>query len=212
MRDLASYPISFPYGATTSPYTPAHPHRGDDRAAPINTPIIIQGVTIGYVGMTGLADGYHCHNQEWQGINTNVRKPQNAFKGGTVIEVDSVGNTGDGSFGKYVTLRNDDGWNTSYCHMNTTNAKVGDVITQGGQPVSDEPVDETAVKQAYNSGLLRDATQQEVDFRINAKQSLKDMQSDILASDEHKAIIDKVNSVGSAYTPYVGQPLFVKKG
>lgn len=142
MRDLSSYPISFPYGVTTAPYNPSHPHRGDDRAAPLNTPVVVQGVTIGLVGMTGFATGPHCHNQEWQGNKLNVRKPQNAFKGGTVSEVDPIGNTGDGSLGKYVTVRNDDGWNTSYCHLNVVKVKVGDKL-QGGQNMpTNQQIDE----------------------------------------------------------------------
>lgn len=133
MKDLATYPISFPYGSTAPPYTSSHPHRGDDRACPANTPVIIQGVTVGLVGMTGWATGYHCHIQEWLNSKTNVRKPQNAFKGGTVTEVDPVGNTGDGSWGKYVTISNDDGWNSSYCHLNEVKVAVGDKIKEGGQ-------------------------------------------------------------------------------
>jgi hypothetical protein len=162
MQELSAYPISFPYGVTTAPYTVSHPHRGDDRAAPLNTPIIIKGVTIGFVGMTGFATGYHCHNQEWQGSKTNVRKPQNAFKGGTVIEVDAVGNTGDGSFGKYVTLRNDDGWNTSYCHMNSVNATVGQIIKQEEGVVVDMPITPTQVDKVIKMGLHRPATDAEL--------------------------------------------------
>ena len=130
MAQLADYPISFPFGATSAPYSTAHPHRGDDRAAPINTPIIVKGTTIGFVGLTGNTTGPHCHIQEWKTTKDNVRKPQNAFKGGTVIEVDSAGTSGDGSFGKYVTIQSSDGWNDSYCHMSSVSVKVGDVIKE----------------------------------------------------------------------------------
>lgn len=141
MKPLDQYPVSFPFGSTAPPYNPSHPHRGNDRAAPIGTPIIVTGATIGFVGMTGLATGPHCHTQEWQGSKLNVRKPQNEFKPGTVVEVDRDGTSGDRSLGKYVTIQNADGWNTSYCHMNVTNAKVGDIIKQGGNmPYVDQAV------------------------------------------------------------------------
>lgn len=65
---------------------------------------------------------------------------------------------------------------------------------EGGQPVSasNDVVDETAVRQAYNAGLLRDPTQAEIDARVQGGNTLQQMQSSILASDEHKAIIAKV--------------------
>ena len=170
MKDLASYPISFPYGVTTTPYNPSHPHRGNDRAAPLGTPIIVQGITIGFVGMTGLATGPHCHTQEWQGSKLNVRRPQNEFKPGMVVEVDVNGTTGDKSLGKYVTVRNADGWNTSYCHMNMVNAKVGDNISSGG---SMKPTDKQA--DALIRALVTEAngitphwpTQSDIDFAIS---------------------------------------------
>lgn len=149
MKDLAQYPVTFPYGSTTSPYTSSHPHRGNDRAAPLGTPIVVCGKTIGFVGMTGKADGYHCHTQEWRNNHLDVRKPLNEFKPGTVTEVDVDGTTGDKSFGKYVTIRSSDGWSTTYCHMNMTNAKVGDII---GEEV--EMTEAQAREMALRIGLL----------------------------------------------------------
>lgn len=121
------YSVNFPYGATSPPYgTVAFPfHKGNDRPCPTGTPIVINGTTVALTGNTGMASGPHLHIQEWQGNTANVRKPQNEFKPGAVIQVDSTGGT---TFGKYITIKNADGWNDSYCHLSQINVKVGDRI------------------------------------------------------------------------------------
>lgn len=124
----SDYNITFPYGATSAPYSPTLPHRGDDRPCPTGTPIVIAGQTIGLTGATGNVIGAHLHIQEWAGDYANTRKPQNAFKSGVVINVDLNGTQGDGSFGKFITIKTDDGWNDSYCHLSKINVAVGQTI------------------------------------------------------------------------------------
>lgn len=128
MKDASQYPISFPYGATTDPYSPAHPHRGDDRACPVGTPVIINGVTIGLTGATGKVTGPHLHIQEWHNNYLDIRKPQNAFKGGVVTNIDPTQSQGDGSFGKFISVKTADGWTDSYCHLSRIDVKVGDKL------------------------------------------------------------------------------------
>lgn len=155
MRPLDTYPISFPYGATSAPYTPAHPHRGNDRAAPVNTPINIGGVTIGYVGMTGKANGYHCHTQACSaGKNWAdwFNPTPYEFKTGTVVRVEQ--NNGD--FGNFVMVRvgNVD---LTYAHMIKTNASVGQII--GGNV--DMPISTDALYMLIRSMMQREPTQAE---------------------------------------------------
>jgi hypothetical protein len=127
MKPINEYPISFPYGTTSAPYSATHPHRGDDRKAPCGTPINIGTTLIGNVGTTGKSTGCHLHIQEWQGNKASVRKPQNAFKGGTVVE---NGNSAD--FGNYITIRSSDGWNDTYAHMQRPSpVKVGNTVGSG---------------------------------------------------------------------------------
>lgn len=130
----SDYKISFPYGATSAPYSPSHPHRGDDRACPTGTPVVINGVTIGLTGATGFVDGPHLHVQEWHNNYLDIRKPQNAFKGGIVTNIDPNGTQGDGSFGKFITVKTADGWSDSYCHLSEIKVKIGQELkaVQGG--------------------------------------------------------------------------------
>lgn len=144
MKDLAQYPVSFPYGSILPPYTAAHPHRGNDRAAPNQTPITVSGAQIGLVGMTGLADGFHCHIQEWLKSYDNVRRPLNEFKPGTVIE------TGfHPEFGNFVSIQNADGWVDTYCHMSRIDVAKGKVI--GG---NDMVVDDALARRLYSLSTL----------------------------------------------------------
>lgn len=128
MITAKNYPVNFPYGATSAPYSRLHPHRGDDRACPSGTPIVIGSTTIGLTGATGKVIGAHLHIQEWKGDYANTRKPQNAFKTGVVTNIDPNGTQGDGSFGKFITIRSVDGWSDSYCHLSEINVKVGQVL------------------------------------------------------------------------------------
>lgn len=122
------YRVTFPYGKTSDPYTPASPHRGDDYPTPKGTPIVIGSTTIGTTGDTGYVFGAHLHVQEWQGNASVTRKPQNAFKGGTVVDLST--NKDQGSWGRFITIQKD-GWNTTYAHLDTINVSRGQVITEG---------------------------------------------------------------------------------
>jgi len=133
------YGINFPYGATSAPYSVSRPHRGDDRPCPTGTPLAINGQVIGLTGATGFVTGPHLHIQEWNGSYANTRKPQNAFKPGTVVNVDKDATQGDRSFGKFISIQNADGWVDSYCHLSVINCNVGDKI---GVTMSDSSITE----------------------------------------------------------------------
>lgn len=132
------YQINFPYGVTQPPYSQNHPHRGDDRPCPEGTLVTIGSVTIGATGETGYTYGPHLHIQEWIGDYSNTRKPQNSFKPGIVINIDEDGSQGDGSFGKFITIQNADGWNDSYCHLSRIDVKIGQIIGDTVATILDE--------------------------------------------------------------------------
>lgn len=189
MIDAVSYPINFPYGATTAPYSSTHPHRGDDRACPMGTPIIINGVTIGLTGDSGQAIGPHLHIQEWQGDYAITRKPQNAFKAGTVVNIDPTGTQGDGSFGLFITVQTADGWNNSYCHLSEIHVIKGQIIG-GDMPASQDAVDPTVVELEYNNGLLRDANPGEVKGWVDQGTSVETFMRSIQNSAEHIQVME----------------------
>lgn len=119
------YPVTFPYGATSDPYSPTRPHRGDDRPTPMNTPVLLDGQQVALTGNTGMTSGPHIHIQEWTGSVANTRKPQNSFKGGKVM---TVSNDVNQQWGKHITIKNADGWMTTYAHLNQINVQAGQVI------------------------------------------------------------------------------------
>jgi hypothetical protein len=146
MTTAKDYAVYFPYGATSAPYSKAHPHRGEDRCNKLGVPVAIGSTTIGLVGATGevydsqgnkgTPAAAHLHIQEWSGSYANTRKPQNSFKGGKVINVDLNGTQGDGSFGKFISIQTSDGWVDSYCHLSKVNVKVGQVISGTATPTT----------------------------------------------------------------------------
>jgi hypothetical protein len=123
------YPITFPFGAKTAPYSPSHPHRGDDREMPMRTPIYIGGVLVAYSGNSGsyLGQTYlpHLHIQEWLDDPSYCRKPQHAFYPGQVVQ---VSNNPNQEWGRYFSIVADDGWWTTYCHLDQINVTLGQVI------------------------------------------------------------------------------------
>lgn len=121
---LFDYPVSFPFGATTAPYSPTHPHSGEDRAAPSGTPIVVSGVQLGVVGATGQVTGPHTHIQK--AVNGVFVSPNGA--GGNVTgKVTEVGyNT---EIGNFVRIVDASGVRWSYFHMRDVPlVKVGQII------------------------------------------------------------------------------------
>lgn len=122
MKTAAEYPVSFPYGATTAPYSAAHPHQGQDRAMPTGTPVVVNGVTIGLSGTTGKSTGPHLHVQKVQ-KNQVVNPNGGGFDLPTPIAVYDVGNRSD--IGNYVRIKDASGAGWSYFHLSQINVGKG---------------------------------------------------------------------------------------
>lgn len=125
MKDASQYPVTFKYGAITAPYSPSRPHLGEDRAMPLNTPIIVSGTKIGYAGTTGYSTGVHLHIQLVE--NGAVANPRG--RGFNLPLPATVYQTGERSdIGKYVRIKDVHGREWSYFHMNKVTAKKGDKL------------------------------------------------------------------------------------
>lgn len=206
MKDLSQYGISFPYGATSAPYSPSRPHRGDDRAAPLGTPVIVAGTQIGLVGSTGASTGNHCHTQEWNGSVGNVRKPQNTFKGGVVKAA-----TQSSDFGNYVTIQTSDGWNDTYAHLSKITCSVGQVI--GG----DMPATKEELQVEYALAFPNQPINQSW-VTANTGKNWSDVLNSLRDDPSRQAYITKLVNQSAAYEnqpnkvkPYSGAQLFVKE-
>lgn len=153
---IQEYRVSFPYGATTAPYTPTRPHRGNDRAAPAGTPVIIQGIRIGLVGATGWATGPTLHTQAGTDIacQKTINPGPYEFQPGTVV------NTGRGDqWGNYVTIKVGDKY-IAYTHLSRIDITKGSVIKAlPTQPVIkgvNEMANAEQVKAIYRAVLYRE--------------------------------------------------------
>lgn len=132
MKALHEYRVSYPYGATSPPYSKSRPHRGNDRAAPCGTPVVIGRTQIGVVGTTGRSSGCHTHTQA--GTDLGCQKTFNPtpleFKPGKVVNLRTT-NTGD--WGKFITLKVGTKYIT-YAHLSRVGARVGQVIKAPQKP------------------------------------------------------------------------------
>lgn len=126
MATIWDYKISFPYGATSAPYSKTNPHKGEDRSAPRGTSVTVNGVTIGTVGTTGYSTGNHLHVGKYK---SGVAYPPNgkgkALGADAIVRVaDTLDNSANG---KHVVIRSG-GYDWYYLHLDTVRVKVGQAI------------------------------------------------------------------------------------
>ena len=140
MAQAADYPVSFPFGATSHPYTAASPHKGEDRACPTGTPVLVNGVAIGLVGNSGLSFGSHLHIGKFTQNGTLMPPNGQGFHFGTarVLTVSA-----DATNGNYVRLLAD-GYCYVYLHLSKTLVTVGQTLNATlptpQQPQGDEMI------------------------------------------------------------------------
>jgi hypothetical protein len=129
-----SYQITFGYKATdgqfygpngsVGPY-----HRGEDRAMPEGTPIIVNGLQIGLSGNTGASSGPHLHIGRFLGGNdTDPGGGGFHFGSAVVTEINE-----DAVNGKYVRVQAD-GASWVYLHMSVQTTFVGHQLVEQVAP------------------------------------------------------------------------------
>lgn len=121
-KDASQYKVTFPYGATSAPYSKTNPHKGDDRAMPSGTPVLVNGVQIGLSGATGFVTGPHLHIGKWAGgKHYNPNGKGFVFANAVVTQIDTLDNDANG---RYVRIQGD-GFSWVYLHLSTVTCKVG---------------------------------------------------------------------------------------
>lgn len=123
MAQAKDYKITTPYG-----YVKGYPlnggfHRGEDRAMPDKTPVVVNGVQIGLSGHSGYATGPHLHIGRFiNGAPTNPQGSGFTFKSAKVTQVGY-----DSQNGHYVRVQGD-GASYVYLHLTTATCKVGQTL------------------------------------------------------------------------------------
>lgn len=207
------YPITFPYGAITPPYSEDRPHKGNDRKMPTGTPVVIGDTVVGLAGNTGLSSGSHLHTQAGtdQATSKTVNPTPYEFKPGVVINLRT---TDTGEWGRFVTIRTESGMNITYAHLSKVNVTLGQVIK--GDDMDCKP-DAKTVTEYFVRWVGRTPTVAELadytskDWRYLADKLLKNEENEKkavqLQFDKYKA----ENPPLSGYVPYTGAKLFVEK-
>lgn len=130
MAQASDYPVTFAYGATDGVYYGPNGsigpyHRGDDRAMPTGTPVIVNGVQIGLSGSTGASSGPHLHIGKWTSVDVNPQGRGFTFASATVHS------TGfDSTNGNWVKV-SAEGYIWVYLHLSRIDVSAGKVLTQG---------------------------------------------------------------------------------
>lgn len=126
----SEYKVTFPYGATTTPYSPSHPHSGEDRKMPIGTPVDVGDAIIGLSGNTGKSTGPHLHIQKYKG---GYQNPQGKGLANTIAFPAVVSEVGENSeIGKYIRLMDKSLIRWSYFHLSRVGVVKGSIINTGG--------------------------------------------------------------------------------
>lgn len=135
MSDASQFPVTTGYGQI-----PGYPlnngfHKGEDRAMPRGTPVIVNGVEIGKSGTTtGPGGGPHLHIGSWVGGQST---PPNGggfqFGSAVVTEIDPVGVVPLN--GRFVRVQAE-GASWVYLHLDEVSAHVGQVLKEGGDMAS----------------------------------------------------------------------------
>lgn len=177
------YPITFPYGATDAPYSPARPHKGNDRPTPMGTKIRIGSTVIGLTGNSGLSTGPHLHSQagtdEW--CQNTLQPDQYEFKPGKVVH---VGNASQ--WGNYIIMQVNPDRYICYAHLSEIMVKEGQEIT------GDTMLTKRMQDYLYVALLGRTPTKEARVFV--GKHSFEDEEKRIKSTDEYKKEVAKVKA------------------
>lgn len=195
------YPVTFGYGATDGVYYGPNGsigpyHRGDDRAMPNGTPVVVNGVQIGLSNNTGASSGSHLHIGRFEG-GTDTNPNSEGFNLKAPVTVTTV--SSDGINGNYIRLTDGDGVRWVYLHLQSQSVTQGQILSKKEEVPM---LNEGDVINLYKSMLGRDPNAQEI--AIYKDKDWKTVVYAFLGSDEFKA------RVNGDFTP-VSETLFRRK-
>lgn len=208
------YDVYFPYGATTDPYSPSNPHKGDDRCNKVGVNVTVNGIVIGRTGYTGYVvpkdeRGAHLHVGRFvNGVATNPNKGGRTVDGGVVTQVGE-----DARNGKFVRVKGSDGAEWVYLHLSEITVKQGQVLKGGDMKVT-RPIAEllTLLTTGWptptqdGGSFVKSLEGQEID-----EAGLEKMLNNLLKTPQRTDLINLVNRPSSGEYVPAGQ-LYVKKG
>lgn len=157
MKTAIDYPVTFPFGATTPPYSEAHPHPGGDRAMPEGVEVWVGNKLIGYSGTTGQSTGPHLHIQKM--VAGTFVDPYNLGLGDSIAfpaRVSEVGHNDE--VGNYVRVMDARGVRWSYFHLSKYIVTVNTQISKKGYVMNEDD----AKNVVYRGPLYREPENDQV--------------------------------------------------
>lgn len=149
---MSDYPVTTPYGQVADYPLNNGFHNGIDYGYPMNTPVVVNGVTIGFSNNTGASTGPHLHVGKY--INGQVQDPGtgNGFHFSSAVVFDTGS---DATNGNFVRITGDGAlWN--YLHLASTSVIKGQQLKGEDMPTV---ANKEFVQAAYQIILGRDASQ-----------------------------------------------------
>lgn len=196
MKDASQYPVSFPYAATSSPYSVTHPHRGEDRAMPSGTPLVINDQTVAMTGNTGKSTGPHLHIQK---VKEGVVVSPNG--GGFTLAEPVVTEIGENSeIGKYIRIKDAAGVVWSYFHLS-------EIKVTKGQKIGEPMVNEGDIINIYRAAIGRDPNTNDIAYWTG--KDWKSFTYDLVARPDFG---QHLKTDTSQYATFEFPQLYIKKG
>lgn len=199
----SDYPVTFGYGATDGLYYAASKsqssnpslwigpyHRGDDRAMPMRTPVVVNGITVGLSGNGGGEYEPHLHVGKFvNGADVDPQGQGFSLDGAVVFDI--LDNFSDPVNGKYVRIKDASGALWVYLHMDAVSVTPGQQLIKQGDttPMTDKNFVTAMFIDLFNTA----PTQAQIDQYVN--RPFPDVYNELRSSLPHQQWVAYVQQV-----------------